>query len=132
VLASGNTYTVKGFVGEITTTNATPTTIASFTPADNSAGDWSVSVLGLDVTGAPPINGGFYRADLTFTATRVGAAAPTLTPSSPSPANVRDSGSGAAFSVSASVVGNAIVIAVTGAAATDVDWSVIGQLQTVT
>jgi len=131
VLASGDTYAVKGFTGEIQTPSDAFVTIASFTPPTNSAGDWSVTLLGLDVTGAPPVPGNFYRADVTFSHVRA-AGAPTLYPATPAATNVVSNGTGSTYAVQVVLSGNIIEIQVAGNAATDVDWSVIGQLQAVT
>lgn len=132
ILGNGTAAPVPSFTEAATTVDgATFVDIAVFTPAANSGNDWNVTVMGLDVTGAPPITGDFYRADIPFSATRIGAAAPVLNLATPAAINVRSSGAGSAYTVQAVVVGNAIHIQVRGNAATTVHWSAIGQVQVV-
>jgi hypothetical protein len=124
VLAAGQTYSVRGGAGPaVTTDGSTQVTIFSFTTPANTGTDWSVSLMGLDVTGAPPISGDFYRADLTFSTTRIGTAAPVLTPTTPAAANPQNSGGGSTYAVQAVISGNAVLVQVKGATNKTVHWS---------
>jgi hypothetical protein len=129
VLGSGTTAPVGATVITAQTTNGTTfVTCASRTPSTNTISDWSVSILGIDVTTASPITGHFYRADLLFTSIR-GTGAPTLSPSTPAAQNVRSSS--LAATVEITIATNTIEVQVEGVASTTIDWSCILQEQRV-
>ena len=125
VIASNTSKPVKSSVCTVTTTDATPTLIASFTPAANTVVDWSLSFVAVN-TG---YGGDFYRADMTFTT--VTTPALTMYPATPSAINIRTALGGFNYSVSAAIAGSAVQISVTGVAATTIDWSCILQIQVV-
>jgi hypothetical protein len=128
VLDSGGTNPVQGAVGGATTTDgATFVTLFSFTPPANSGDDWSVSLIGIDVTGAPPISGDFSRSDIQFSSTRIASAAPTLFPSVPAVANTQSSGGGSTYAVQVVVSTNTLLVQVRGAAAKTVHWRGVAQ-----
>lgn len=128
VLGANTWAATRGGVGTaITTDGTTQVTILTCLCPANSGNDWNVSLMGIDVTGAPPISGDFYRGDLQFSTMRVGSAAPTISPSSPSAANVQSSGGGSAYAIQAAVSGNSVVVQVKGATGKTVHWSRAGQ-----
>jgi hypothetical protein len=125
VVASNINQPVKSSVCTITTTNATTTTIASFTPTADTVVDWNISFVAVNTN----YGGEFYRADMSFTT--VTTPSLTMYPTTPAPVNIRTALGGFNYSVSAAISGSAVQISVTGVASTTINWSCILQTQIV-
>lgn len=128
VLASTSSLTsvpFRQFTTYAQTTSATYVTIASYTIPTNSMADWNLSLAGWNVNGGTP-NGDGYRADIKFQSSRL-TGAPTLYPASPLGTNVSSSGGGSAYSTRITLSTNLMLVEVSGAAATTVNWSCIGK-----
>lgn len=131
VLAANTTVPVPSIVSKVNTTDGTTfVTAATITLLPNSARDCSFTYLGLDQT-ASPINGDFARGDYSFNIVRVGSGAPVVSPIGVTPTNQRSSGAGVTYATQVIIVSNTVVFQVRGNAATDIGWSVIGQMQEV-
>ncbi len=122
-LASGSNTPVAWQVVSATTSNNTPTVLATFAVPPSSTVDTGLTIVGRSVAGD------FYRADLFSTANRIAAGETALTPPTPTPQNPQPSGS--SCTVTLTVSGDNLVVTVTGLSGVVMDWSVMPQYQQV-
>ena len=132
ILAEDTTGPVIGFSSLVTTTSiegATPEPFPfTYSHPDNTLTDWTLTIEGRNTAN----NGDAYRANLFFTYQRFGGGAPALVAGPIQILNVRTNGAGSTYGPpTVTLGGNVISINAVGAAATNINWSLIGQIQVV-
>jgi hypothetical protein len=118
--ALGTSFESRDDGATVSTVDGTLTQIyADGDQAASSTYDYEVTVCG-----QAPATGDMLRADFSFNAQRIVAAATTFAGPSPVPLNIRSTGAGNTWGGIAVILsGNGIEVTVTGLAATNINWS---------
>lgn len=128
-LNSGQPNPVHSFTAALNTTNDTTQIIVQFDLSTfGAAGGTCIADFSVSFATLNPSNGDFFRCDLTFTAAGVSGAF-AVTPTSPTPQNVRSSGAGSGCTVDTYFGAGTIHLRVTGIFGATYHWSCIGQVQ---
>jgi hypothetical protein len=119
-LGNGTDWPVHGSTCGLTTSDGAPHAIIHYPPPKNSTHRFNISVVGRDSSN----NGDEFSADYSFHLSTVNAA---ISPTTPPALNPITFGAGSTWSVSISYVNGVLIVAVTGAQGSTVDWTAVIQ-----